>query len=322
MATMEQPAASKKNKKRLATSADASGKLKWAAAAMVVDAAACRIQRVYLRRRLPPRWHWCFALRSSAPQQQLRDYLQHDVPTTIHHRAPRRKKKKKKKKEKLPEYLKAIVDKKLKGKLTHRERITKEAGEQTAKIDEWLKPLDAGYIEAEGARWLRLCGRQGPAGVRGRGCTPRRPAAAWLRTRLAPAPEPSQASSARTASSSRTSSSTWRRARPRRSSSSSSTSWGPTASTSRATAGGGARSLQPACSPGAPPRRGSALTRRAAAAAAGKYMLVGGAKGHLAMLDWQRSRLECEVQVGRRAAAGRGGWAPPPQAQGRGVGPF
>jgi hypothetical protein len=28
-------------------------------------------------------------------------------------------------------------------------------------------------------------------------------------------------------------------------------------------------------------------------------MLLGGAKGHLAMFDWQHSRLECEVQVGR-----------------------
>lgn len=57
---------------------------------------------------------------------------------------------KKRKKEKLPEYLKTILDKKLKGKLTHKERISKEANEQTAEIDEWLKPLDAGYIEAEG----------------------------------------------------------------------------------------------------------------------------------------------------------------------------
>jgi hypothetical protein len=76
------------------------------------------------------------------------------LPGLIPPRGPRRKKKKRK--EKLPEYLKAILDKKLKGKLTHRERITKEAGEQTAKIDEWLKPLDAGYIEAEGARRLPL----------------------------------------------------------------------------------------------------------------------------------------------------------------------
>jgi hypothetical protein len=38
----------------------------------------------------------------------------------------------------------------------------------------------------------------------------------------------------------------------------------------------------------------------------GRYMLLGGTKGHLAMFDWQRSKLECEVQVGagRRRAGG------------------
>lgn len=29
----------------------------------------------------------------------------------------------------------------------------------------------------------------------------------------------------------------------------------------------------------------------------GRYMLLGGQRGHLAMMDWQRSRLVCEVQV-------------------------
>ena len=35
----------------------------------------------------------------------------------------------------------------------------------------------------------------------------------------------------------------------------------------------------------------------------GRYMLLGGAKGHLALMDWQRSHLVCEVQV--RATAYR-----------------
>ena len=29
----------------------------------------------------------------------------------------------------------------------------------------------------------------------------------------------------------------------------------------------------------------------------GKYMLLGGRKGHLAMMDWQQAKLVCEVQV-------------------------
>lgn len=30
----------------------------------------------------------------------------------------------------------------------------------------------------------------------------------------------------------------------------------------------------------------------------GRYMLLGGSLGHLALMDWQRSHLVCEVQVG------------------------
>lgn len=43
----------------------------------------------------------------------------------------------------------------------------------------------------------------------------------------------------------------------------------------------------------------------------GRHMLLAGRKGHLALMDWQRHRLVCEVQVrvgeGRRAA---GSWQP------------
>lgn len=37
----------------------------------------------------------------------------------------------------------------------------------------------------------------------------------------------------------------------------------------------------------------------------GRHLLLAGRKGHLALMDWQRSRLICEVQVRRRGAAGR-----------------
>ena len=54
----------------------------------------------------------------------------------------------------------------------------------------------------------------------------------------------------------------------------------------------------------------------------GRHMLLAGRKGHLALMDWQRSRLVCEVQV--RPADYQ--WLGPPQRgalrsqQGRGVG--
>lgn len=31
---------------------------------------------------------------------------------------------------------------------------------------------------------------------------------------------------------------------------------------------------------------------------AGRHMLLGGVRGHLAMMEWQRQHLTCEVQVG------------------------
>lgn len=36
----------------------------------------------------------------------------------------------------------------------------------------------------------------------------------------------------------------------------------------------------------------------------GRFMLLGGAKGHLAMTEWQHGRLTCEVQVGVAATGG------------------
>ena len=32
----------------------------------------------------------------------------------------------------------------------------------------------------------------------------------------------------------------------------------------------------------------------------GRYMLIGGKKGHLALMDWQAGRTFCEVQVSQR----------------------
>ena len=38
----------------------------------------------------------------------------------------------------------------------------------------------------------------------------------------------------------------------------------------------------------------------------GRFLLLGGRRGHLALLDWQRAKLLCEVQARGPAPAGRG----------------
>jgi hypothetical protein len=60
-------------------------------------------------------------------------------------------------------YLAGIGDKKLKGKLRHTERLYKEANKAAARINNWLAPADAGFVEAEGARYNPLCTHQPPA---------------------------------------------------------------------------------------------------------------------------------------------------------------
>jgi hypothetical protein len=57
-------------------------------------------------------------------------------------------------------YLADISDRKLKGKLRHKERLYLQSSKETAKIGEWLAPAEAGTLEAEGAngmscRWQR-----------------------------------------------------------------------------------------------------------------------------------------------------------------------
>uniref|UniRef100_A0A7S0WQI7 BING4 C-terminal domain-containing protein n=1 Tax=Chlamydomonas leiostraca TaxID=1034604 RepID=A0A7S0WQI7_9CHLO len=46
--------------------------------------------------------------------------------------------------------VKKVMDKKLKGKLRHAERVYREAQAKAVKANEWLLPEDAGYLEAEG----------------------------------------------------------------------------------------------------------------------------------------------------------------------------
>ncbi len=47
--------------------------------------------------------------------------------------------------------VRALKDKKLKGKLGHAEKIVREAQEKAAKVSEWLLPSEGGLLEAEGA---------------------------------------------------------------------------------------------------------------------------------------------------------------------------
>lgn len=56
----------------------------------------------------------------------------------------------KKKKQKQDAYLQQVSDRKLKGQLKHTERLYKEANKTAARVNQWLAPADAGYIEAEG----------------------------------------------------------------------------------------------------------------------------------------------------------------------------
>ena len=46
--------------------------------------------------------------------------------------------------------VKSIKDKKLKGKLSHVEKVVREAQAKAAKVSEWLLPSESGMLEAEG----------------------------------------------------------------------------------------------------------------------------------------------------------------------------
>jgi U3 small nucleolar RNA-associated protein 7 len=46
--------------------------------------------------------------------------------------------------------VKAVKDKKLKGRLKYSEKLFKESQDKAAKISEWLLPSDSGILEAEG----------------------------------------------------------------------------------------------------------------------------------------------------------------------------
>lgn len=55
-----------------------------------------------------------------------------------------------KKKAKQDAYLAGVSDRKLKGQLKHTEKLYKEANRTAARINQWLAPSDAGFVEAEG----------------------------------------------------------------------------------------------------------------------------------------------------------------------------
>eukprot|EP00775_Hariotina_reticulata_P010913 gene10913-11067_t len=54
------------------------------------------------------------------------------------------------KKQKPDAYLQNVSDRKLKGQLKHTERLYKEANKTAARVNQWLAPADAGFLEAEG----------------------------------------------------------------------------------------------------------------------------------------------------------------------------
>lgn len=120
-----------------------------------------------------------------------------------------------------PKELKALDDKKLKGALKRTEAVFQQAQKKAIKVNEWLLPSDAGYLEAEGNE--RTWNFKQDDVVRSVDVAAGRKVFDLSLTELGP------------------------------------------------------YSLD--------------FTRN------GRYMLLGGAKGHLALMDWQRSHLVCEVQV-------------------------
>jgi hypothetical protein len=68
----------------------------------------------------------------------------------MRHRDESKSSKKKSKKPKADAYLQAVPDRKLKGQLKHTERLYKEANQVAARVNTWLAPADAGFLETEG----------------------------------------------------------------------------------------------------------------------------------------------------------------------------
>lgn len=129
--------------------------------------------------------------------------------------------KKKSKKPTADVYLKAVPDKKLKGQLKHTERLYKEANQAAARVNTWLAPADAGFLEPEGIEETWQIQQQ----------------------QIATAVEQ-----------------------------------------------GAARKAFDLRLPDLGPYS-IAYTR------AGRHMVMGGTRGHLAVMEWQRGHLTCEVQV-------------------------
>ncbi|KIY97753.1 putative U3 small nucleolar RNA-associated protein 7 [Monoraphidium neglectum] len=134
---------------------------------------------------------------------------------------------KKRKRPKPDAYLADISDRKLKGKLRHKERLYLQSSKETAKIGEWLAPAEAGTLEAEGAE------------------------------------------------------ETWRFKQDE---------------IAQAVAAGARRKAFDLELPDLGPYK-VAFSR------SGRHLLLGGERGHLAVMEWERSRLTCEVQVAETTRA-------------------
>lgn len=130
-------------------------------------------------------------------------------------------KKKQPTKPKADAYLQAVPDRKLRGQLKHTERLYRESNQVAARVNTWLAPADAGFIEAEGIEETWQIQQQ----------------------QIVSAVEQGAARKAFDLQ---------------------------------------LPDLGPYC---------AAYTR------AGRHMLLGGARGHLAVMEWQRGHLTCEVQV-------------------------
>ena len=164
-----------------------------------------------------------------------------------------------------------IEDKKLKGKLRYNERLFADARASAAKVDEWLLPGEAGALEAEGMERTWRFSQQdivqvGPGeGSRNVGFPGKaREGCRWgSRERKLLLIRPPARLLARPPS------------RP------------PALQAAEAGAGRKVFDLSlPQLGP-----YSLDFTR------SGRHLLLAGRKGHLALLDWQRTRLVCEVQV-------------------------
>jgi U3 small nucleolar RNA-associated protein 7 len=174
-------------------------------------------------------------------------------------------------------YLAAVGDRKLKGQLRYSERLFAESSRAGAKVGEWLAPGEAGALEAEGG-WGRLRGSGvghldaiwcGAAmGGKGRDLPPR--------SQCKP-----QTSNPTKRDPFTGAEETWQFKQQ---------------DIAQAVAVGAASKAFDLQLPELGPYSAS-YTR------SGRHLLLGGRRGHLAVMEWQRQRLVCEVQVAETTRA-------------------